>query len=165
MLPKAHLTSHSRMSGSRWVTRSLWLPKSLRPFLYHFSVYSFSHFLIFLLCYIFTISVLYWAYLCMKYSLDISILLRKISSLSHSIVFFYFFAVFISEGLLISPCCSLGLCIQLGIALSFSLPFHFSSFLRYLKNPHQTTTLSSCIFFVLGGFGNCLLYNVIDISP
>ena len=32
MLPKAHLTSHSRMSGSRWVTTSLWLCGSLRPF-------------------------------------------------------------------------------------------------------------------------------------
>ena len=32
MLPKAHLTSHSRMSGSRWVTIPLWLSMSLRPF-------------------------------------------------------------------------------------------------------------------------------------
>ena len=30
MLPKAHLTSHSRMSSSRWVTTSLWLSGSLR---------------------------------------------------------------------------------------------------------------------------------------
>ena len=30
MLPKAHLTSHSRMSGSRWVTTPLWLSRSLR---------------------------------------------------------------------------------------------------------------------------------------
>ena len=30
MLPKAHLTSHSRMSGSRWVTIPLWLSRSLR---------------------------------------------------------------------------------------------------------------------------------------
>ena len=33
MLPKAHLTSHSRMSGPRWVTTPSWLSKSLRPFL------------------------------------------------------------------------------------------------------------------------------------
>ena len=32
MLPKAYLTSHSRMSGSRWVTTSSWLAGSLRPF-------------------------------------------------------------------------------------------------------------------------------------
>ena len=33
MLPKTHLTSHSRMSGSRWVTTPLWLSGSLRLFL------------------------------------------------------------------------------------------------------------------------------------
>ena len=40
MLPKAHLTSHSRMSGSRWVITPLWFFGSLRYFLYSFSVYS-----------------------------------------------------------------------------------------------------------------------------
>ena len=39
MPPKAHLTSHSRMSGSRWVTTPLWLSGSLRSFSYS-SVYS-----------------------------------------------------------------------------------------------------------------------------
>ena len=34
MLPKAHLTSHSRMSSSRWVITPLWLFGSLRPVLY-----------------------------------------------------------------------------------------------------------------------------------
>ena len=34
MFPKAHLTSNSRMSGSRWVTMPSWLSGSLRPFLY-----------------------------------------------------------------------------------------------------------------------------------
>ena len=33
MLPKAHLTSCSRMSGSNWVTTPLWLSRSLRPYL------------------------------------------------------------------------------------------------------------------------------------
>ena len=40
MLLKAHLTSHSRMSGSRWVNTSLWLSGPLRPFFYSSSVYS-----------------------------------------------------------------------------------------------------------------------------
>ena len=40
MLPKAHLTSHSRMSGCRWVTTPLWLSGSLRSFLYSSSLYS-----------------------------------------------------------------------------------------------------------------------------
>ena len=33
MLPEAHLNSHSRMSGSRWVITPSWLSGSLRPFL------------------------------------------------------------------------------------------------------------------------------------
>ena len=40
MLPKAHLTSHSRMSGSRWVITPSWLSGSWRSFLYSSSVYS-----------------------------------------------------------------------------------------------------------------------------
>ena len=47
MLPKAHLTSHSRMCGSRWVITLLWLSWSWRSFLYSSSVYS---------CYLFLIS-------------------------------------------------------------------------------------------------------------
>ena len=39
MLPKAHLTSHSRMSGSRGVITPSWLSESWRSFLYS-SVYS-----------------------------------------------------------------------------------------------------------------------------
>ena len=45
MLPKAHLTSHSSMSGSRWVITPLWLSGSWRSFLYS-SVYSCHLFLI-----------------------------------------------------------------------------------------------------------------------
>ena len=47
MLPKAHLTSHSRMSGSRWVIIPSWLSGLWRSFLYSSSVYS---------CYLFLIS-------------------------------------------------------------------------------------------------------------
>ena len=41
MLPKSYLTSHSMMSGSRWVITPLWLSGSLRSFLYSSSVYCF----------------------------------------------------------------------------------------------------------------------------
>ena len=40
LLPKAHLTSHSRTSGSTLVTTPLWLSGSLRLFWYTSSVYS-----------------------------------------------------------------------------------------------------------------------------
>ena len=44
--PPLALTSHSRMSGSRWATTPLWLSGSLRPYLYSSSVYSCHLFLI-----------------------------------------------------------------------------------------------------------------------
>ena len=46
MLPQAHLTSHSRMSGCRWVITPSWLSWSWRSFLYSSSVYSCLLFLI-----------------------------------------------------------------------------------------------------------------------
>ena len=39
MLPKAHLISYSRISGSRWVISPAWLSRSLRPLLYSFSLF------------------------------------------------------------------------------------------------------------------------------
>ena len=54
-------------------------------------------------------------------------------SLSHSIVFLYFFALIAEEGFLISPCYSLELCIQMGISFlcffAFPFPFHSSLWL------------------------------------
>ena len=75
---------------------------------------------IFCFCKIHTISVLYCAHLCMKCSLGISNFLEEIFSLSHSLVFFYLFALITEEGFLISPCYSLELCILLGISFLFT---------------------------------------------
>ena len=47
MLPKAHLTSYSRMSGCRWMITPLWLSESWKSFLYSSSVHS---------CHLFSIS-------------------------------------------------------------------------------------------------------------
>ena len=69
----------------------------------------------------------------MKYSLGISNFFEEISSLSHSVVFFYFFALITEEGFLISPCYSLKLCIQIGISFLFSFAFHFSSYTAICK--------------------------------
>ena len=64
----------------------------------------------------------------MKCSLGISNFLEEISSLSHSIVFLYFFALIPEEGFLISPCYSLELCSQMGISFLLSFAFRFCSF-------------------------------------
>ena len=78
MLPMAHLTSHSRMSGSRWVITPSWLSGSLRSFLYSSSVFC---------CHLFLISYasvrslpflsFVGAHLCMKCSLGISSFLER----------------------------------------------------------------------------------------
>ena len=54
----------------------------------------------------------------MKCSLGISNFLEVIPSLSHSIVFLYFFALVTEEDFLISLCYSLELCIQ----MEFQIP-------------------------------------------
>ena len=131
MLPKAHLTSHSRMSGSRWVITPLWLSGSWKSFLYSSSVYS---------CHLFLISSA--SVRCIPFlsfiepicawnvplvSLIFLKFLEEIASLSHSTVFLYFFALISEEGFLISPCYSLELCIQMGISFLFFFAFCFSS--------------------------------------
>ena len=118
MLLKAYLTLDPRTSGSRWVITLSWLSESLRSFLYSSSVYSCHLLLISSI-----ISVLYCVHLYMKYSFGISDFLKEISSLSHSIVFLYFFVLITEEGFLISPCYPLELCIQMGISFFPPLPF------------------------------------------
>ena len=62
----------------------------------------------------------------MQCSLGKSKFLEEISSLSHSIVFLYFFALIPKGGFLISPCYSLELCIQMGISFLFFFAFSYS---------------------------------------
>ena len=96
MLPKVHLTSHSRMSGSRWVwvITPLWLSQSWRCFLYSSSVNS---------CHLFLVSsasvrsipfLFYWAHLCMKCSLGILVsLILLMRSLVFPILLFSFISL------------------------------------------------------------------------
>ena len=122
MLSKAHLTSHSRMSGSRWVIPPLWLYGSWRSYL--FSSVCYCH--LFLISFASVRFILFMSFIVPIFAWNvpgISNFLDAISSLSHSIVFFYFFWLFPEEGFLISLCCSLDLCIQKGIYFIFSFAF------------------------------------------
>ena len=100
----------------------------------------------------------------MKCSLGISNFLEEISSLSHSIVFLYFFALITEEDFLISPCYSLELCIQMGISLLFSISFCFSSFLSYLEALLRQPFCLFAFLFLGDGLSSCLLYNVMNFS-
>ena len=59
---------------------------------------------LFCFCLTLTVSICYCDHPCMKCTLDILNFLEEISSLSHSVVFLYFFALITEEGFLISPC-------------------------------------------------------------
>ena len=56
----------------------------------------------------------------------VSLVLLEIS-IFLSCCLLYSLAFFTVEGFLISPCCSLELCIQMGVSFIFSFAFHFSS--------------------------------------
>ena len=98
-------------------------------------------------CLVHTISVLYRAHLCMKCSFGISNFLEEISSLSHSVVCLYFFALIAEEGFLISPCYSLELCIQMLTSFLSPLLLFFS---QLFVRPPQTVILLFLHFFSMG---------------
>ena len=130
MLPKAHLTSHSRISGSRWEITPLWLSGSWGSFLDSFCVYS---------CHLFLISsasvrsILFLSYTVPIFAWNVPLVsLIFLKRSFHSIVPLYFFALITEEGFLISPCYSLKLCIQRDISFLFSFAFCFSSFPSHL---------------------------------
>ena len=87
MVSKAHLTSHSRMSGSRWVITPSWLSGSWRSLLYSSSVYS---------CHLFLISSASARSIVISYSFPIPVWVCKVFALfghkgnqGPSIVWFY----------------------------------------------------------------------------
>ena len=85
----------------------------------------------------------------MKCSLGISNFPEEISSLSHSVLFLYFFALIAEEGFLISSCCSLELCIQM-LIFPFLLCFLPLFFSQLFVRPPQTAILPFCISFPWG---------------
>ena len=114
---------------------------------------------------VYTISVLYCAHLCMKCSLGITNFLEEISSLSHSIVFLYFFALITEEDIVISPCSSLELCIK-WVYLSFSpLPFTSLLFTAICKSSSGNHFDFLHFLFLGDGLDHCLLYNVTNLCP
>jgi len=132
MLLKAHLTSHSRMSGSRWVITPPWISGSWRSFLYS-SVYSCHLFLIssasvrsipFLP---FTEPIFAWnipllSRIFLKRSLVLPILLFSSFTLHWSLrkVFLSLLAILQKSAF------------KWVLSFLFSFAFHFSSFLSYL---------------------------------
>ena len=170
MLPKSYLTSQSKISVSRWVITPLWLSGSWRSFQYSFSVYSCHLFLIsfasvrslpFLS---FILPIFEWN-VPLVFLIFLKTLVFERHSLSHSIVFLYFFALIAEEGFLISPCYSLELCVQIGISFPFSFAFGFSSFHSYLQCLLRQPFCFYAFLFLGNGLDPCLLYSVTNLHP
>ena len=150
MLPKAHLTSHSSMSGSRWVITPSWSSGSLRLFWYSSSVYS---------CHLFVIS--YTSVRSLPFlSFIMSVLAWNIPLLAP--IFLKRYLVFLI--LLFSSICVVHLERLSYLSLLFSGTLHSVGYLslsplplllffsQQVLKPPQMITLPSCISFSLGWF-------------
>ena len=144
------------MSGSRWVSRHLGY-LVIKIFLYSSCVY-FCH--LFLISSTSIKSIAFLSFIVTIFgTLGTSNFLKEISSLSHSIVSLYFFAVITEEDFLIFPWHSLELCIQTDISF-LSLLFSQLS----VRLP-QTTILPLCILFLGRWFNHHFLYSIMNLHP
>ena len=149
MLPRAHLTSHSRISVSRWVITPSWLSRSWRSFLYSFSVHS---------CHLFLMSsaslrsITILSFIVSIFAQNVPLI--SIIFLKRSLVFHYCFPLFLCTNhlerlsylslLFFETLHSNGYIFPFFICLS--LLFFSQLFVR----PPQTTILALCISFSCG---------------
>ena len=166
MLSKAHLTSHSRMSGSRWVITPSWLSGLWSSFSYSSSVYSCHFFLIS------SASVRSKPFLSfIEPILAWNVPLVSLNFLKRSLVFLILLFSFISlHWSLKKAFLSLLLFFEtlhsdvfiFPFLLCFSLLFYSKLFVR----PPQTAILGFFAFLFHGdGLDPCLLYNVTNLIP
>ena len=148
MLPKAHLSSHSKMSGSRWVITPSWLSGSLRSFLYCYSVYSASVGPILLGSFI--VPIFAW-----NVPLVSLIFLKR--SLVLPILLFYFFALITEEGFLMSLLFFETLHSH-GYIFPFLLCLSLVCFSQLFVRPPQTAILPLTFPFLWDHFDHHLLY-------
>ena len=171
MLPKAHLTSHSRMSGSRWVTTPSWLSGSLRPFcivlLCILTISSSSLLIRSLLFLFFIMPILAWTVplvspIFLKRSLVFPILLFSSISLHCSLkkAFLSLLAILWNSAfswVYLSPSTLLFTSLFSSAICKASSNNHFA----FLLFPFSFFTL----LFLWDDFGHCLLYNVMNPCP
>ena len=100
-----------------------------------------------------------------KCSLGISNFLEEISSLSHSIVFLYFFSLITEEGFLISPCYSLELAFKWVCLSFFSLLFASLLFTAICKPSSDSHFAFFALLFLGDDLTPCFLYNAMNLHP
>ena len=165
MLSKTHLTSHSRMSGSRSVITPPWLSGSWRSFLYSSSVYSYHLFLIFVASVrsvpflSFIVSIFAWkvplvSQIFLKRSLVFPILLFSSISLHCSLrkTFFSLLAILWNSA-------------SNGYSFPFLLCLLHLFFSQLFVRPPQTAILPFAFLLLGDGLDHGLLYNVTNLHP
>ena len=150
MLPKAYLTSHSRMSGSRWVITPSWLSGLWRCFLYSSSVYS-CH--LFLISSVSVRSIPFLSFIIPIFAWKVPLV--SLIFLKRSLVFpIIFFSSISLHWLLRKPFLSL-LAILWNFAFKwYTFPFLLCLYLLFFSHlfvrPCQTTILPFCLSFSWG---------------
>ena len=99
----------------------------------------------------------------MKCSLGISNFLEEISSLSHSVVFLYFFALITEQGFLFLL--FFGTLHSDAYIFPFLLCFSLLFFSQLFVRPPQTAIFFFAFLFLGDGLDPCLLYNVMNLHP
>ena len=165
MLPKVHLTSDIRMSGSRWVITPSLLFESLRSFLYSSSVY-FYH--LFLISSASVRSMLFLSFIVPIFAWNVplvSLIFVRDLYLSHSIVFLYFFALITEKGFFTLLAILWNFAFR-QVYLPFS-PWPFTSLLysAICKASSDTHFSFYSFLFLRDGFDHCLLYSVMKLCP
>ena len=165
MLPKAHLTSHSRMSGSRWVIMPSWLSGSWRSFLYSSSVYS---------CHLYLISsasirsILFLSFINPLFAWNIflvSLIFLKRSWVFSILLFSSIFLHWLLGKAFLSLLALLWSSAFKWVCLSFCL-LHFASLLTAICKASSDSHFAFFSFLFLGdGLDPCLLYNVTNLRP
>ena len=169
MLPKDHLTSHSRMSGSRWVNTPSWLSGSLRPFLYRSYVYSFH---LFLISSASVRSVPFLSLIVPNFAWNVPLLSlifwkrsQVFSILLFSFFFFSFFFFFSCVAHLRSLVYLSFLFSGMPHSIGYIFPFLLCLLLLFsaiFKGLLRQLICFLAFLYFWDGFGHCILYNVIN---
>ena len=167
MLPKAHLTSHSRMSGSRWVITPSWSSGLWRSFLYSFSVYS-CHLFLMSSAYVRSIPFLSFIEPIFAWNVPLGSLIFLTKSLVFHILLFssvFFFLHWSLKKVFLSFLAILWNSAFKWVYLSFS-PLFFASLLFTAICKASSEPFCFSTFLFLGdGLDPCLLYSVTNLYP
>ena len=162
MLPKAHLPSHSKMSGSRWGITPSWWSGSWRSFLYSSSVYS---------CHLFLISsasvrsIPFLSFIVLIFAWNVplvSLIFLKRSQVFPILLFSSISLHWSQRKAFLSLLAILWNSAFRCFYLSFS-PLPFTSFFSqlFVRPPQQPFCLFA-LLFLRDGFDHCLLYNIMN---